>query len=230
MDSSDGRALAACCCALMETAAVRHAELMGFGVGHLNAQGLTWVLARLRLNILGRPAPGEDLRVKTWPVSVERLFRRDFLVRGADGRDLVRAVTAWAIMDLSTRRPRRIPEIITGCTPPQPPEEALQDDRMRLDSLGNAPELASFTVRPEDIDWNRHVNYVRYVEWMLEQPPVPHMGKNLSSLRVLYRTEALLGETLTAKGSPGPAAGEFMHALCRVADGQELVRAMTLWI
>ena len=229
MDSPDGRALAACCCAFMETAAVRHAELMGFGVGHLNAQGLTWVLALL--NILGRSVPGEDLQVNTWPVSVERmLFRRDFLVRGADGRELIRAVTAWAIMDLATRRPRMIPEIVIGCTPPHPPEEALEDDRTRLDRLEDAPELSCFTVRPEDIDWNQHVNYVRYIEWMLAQPPVPYTGKSLFSLRVLYRAEALLGETLTARGLPGPAAGQFMYALCRGADGQELVRAATLWI
>src|SRR5512138_796949 len=73
-------------------AAGRHASALGVGLEPLMARGLTWVLARQRVEILRSARLHEEVEVETWPSGVDRLAAlRDFRVRGPDGADLARA-------------------------------------------------------------------------------------------------------------------------------------------
>src|SRR6266508_2031585 len=69
----------------LQEAAGLHATELGVGLDALSPKGLTWVLARQRLEI---PAPirlGDSLVVETWPAGLDRLAaNRDFVVRRGD--------------------------------------------------------------------------------------------------------------------------------------------------
>ena len=228
-EDTDGRAFALACCACMEEAAVKHARIMGLGVEVLHRERLAWVLARMHLDIPRSSVPKGGLRVKTWPVEVEKLqFRRDFLVMDAQDRVCVRGVTFWVVMDMETRRIKKMPEFIAGCTPPGLVPRAMEPEQARPEGAGEAPELASFTVRQEDTDSNRHVNNLRYIRWMLDCLPESGTSARLSALRVLFRAEAFEGDTVLVRGEPDQRKGAFRLGLFRRADGQELVRAVTL--
>ncbi len=68
-------------CDYLEDAAGAHAEALSVGLGDLRALGLSWVLAKMRLDIHRLPGAGEKVRVYTRPIGIERLqFRRDFTV------------------------------------------------------------------------------------------------------------------------------------------------------
>lgn len=224
-----GHAPVQSCCAFMEEAAGNHAETLGFGVDFLQDKGITWVLARMQIEVYNLPVPSDSVVVKTWPVEVERLqFRRDFIVADSHGRDFIRAITDWVIIDLESRRLLKIPEFIAGHQMPNGPR-ALPKEKLRIDGQENAPELKSFVVRRADIDRNRHVNNVRFSDWMLESVPDEiSQRKKLSGLQIIYRAEAVYGDTVIARGSAGEG-GEFLHGLYRASDGQELVRAKSIW-
>ena len=221
------------CCAFMEEAAGNHAESLGFGVDFLQEKGITWVLARMQLEVYELPVSTDTVVVKTWPVEVERLqFRRDFTLSDGNGRDFVRAVTDWVIIDLASRRLLKIPDFIAACQVPNAPR-AFTKEKLRIDGQENSPELKSFVVRKADIDRNRHVNNVRFSDWMLESVPDDICeNKKLSGLQIIYRAEAVYGDTVIARGGKGleNAGGcEFLHGLYRASDGQELVRAKSIW-
>ena len=55
--------------------------------------------------------PGDELHVFTWIRSVSRVtsWRDTTILRARDGVVVCRATTCWALVDLATRKPARIP-------------------------------------------------------------------------------------------------------------------------
>jgi len=222
-------------CGYMEEAATLHAAELGFSMEELARRGLAWALARLWLEFeewpyLGGGAPGDEewVTVRTWPVAAERLqYRRDFLMTW-QGRVSARAVTDWVVLNLETRRAERMPEFITALQPKNP-ELVMEVGRPRLPGQENAPHLVSFAVRKSDIDRNNHVNNACLAAWLAESVPEEISSfKLLKSLQILYRAEGRYGDTVVGRGALD-AEGAFLHGLFRLSDGQELVRARSVW-
>ena len=142
----------------LQEIAGRHAAVLGVGLEVLRTRGLTWVLARQRLEL---PAPvplGDLLAVETCPSGLERLAAiREFVARRGDGAEAVRATTVWYVLDLATRKPVRPDKVLDPRFPRQrtPSVAPLVADKL--------PELAAwelqrrFHVRYADIDQNLHV-------------------------------------------------------------------------
>jgi len=224
-------------CGYMEEAAALHAADLGFAVEELARRGLAWALARMWIEFHESPYLGGEalndeesswIQVKTWPVSAARLqYRRDFLITWR-GLIMARAVTDWVVINLQSRRAERIPEFISVLQP-ESPELVMEVDRLRLTGQQEAPELASFVVRKSDIDRNNHVNNARFTEWIAESVPEDvSSSREISSLQIMYRVEGKYGDTIIVRGGCG-AEDEFQHGLYRLSDGQELVRARSVW-
>ncbi|MCL2029061.1 MAG: thioesterase [Deltaproteobacteria bacterium] len=225
-------------CGLMEEAAALHAAELGFSMEELARRGLAWALTMRWIEFdkppcreEGEALNGEDfsrIQVKTWPVSIEGLrYRRDFLISRGGGV-LARAVTDWVVLNLQSRQAERIPEFIKALQP-ENPERVMNISRPRLPSQENAPELAVFAVRESDIDRNNHVNNACFAKWAVESAPAEISSRRwLKSFLILHRAEGRPGDTVTARGS-SHAEGVFGHGLFRLSDGQELVRARSIW-
>lgn len=224
-------------CGYMEEAASLHAAELNFSVEELARQGLAWALARIWIEFDELPYLGGDIlndeesswiQVKTWPVSAERIqYRRDFFITWRE-KTVARAVTEWVVLNLESRRAERIPEFISALRP-ENPTPVMEVGRLRLPGQEEAPQLASFVVRKSDIDRNDHVNNARFTEWLAESVPGAISAvKKIRALQIMYRAEGKHGDTVIVRGG-SQAAGEFLHGLYRLSDGQELVRARSLW-
>ncbi len=226
-----GRAPVQTLCNFMEESAGRHADALGLSVERLQSEGITWVLARLQLEVMGAPQAGEEIRLSTWPVDIQKLqFRRDFIMYGPDGQVLARGITQWVIVNLETRKLERIPSFISDLRPVNA-ERVMDEADWRIPAQADGPVLGSFPVRLADIDRNRHVNNVRFIDWIVESAPFSGQEKasSLKGLEIIFRAEGLYGDTVIARGASGDKPGEFIHGLFREADGQELVRGRTFW-
>jgi acyl-ACP thioesterase len=86
-------------------------------------------------------------------------------------------------------------------------------------------------VRFRDLDVNRHVNNVTFVEWVLESVPPSFLNeRDLAFIEINFIGEALLGDTVESCAEPGPSGSEaFLHRIVRAGGGQELARAQTVW-
>jgi acyl-ACP thioesterase len=215
----------------LQDVAARHATALGCGTEALHPRGLTWVLARQRVESEGAIGEGE-LDIATWPSGVERLFvHREFTVsRG--GREVARASTAWLVLDLEKRRPVRPDEVLDRALRPRLPQVApLAPGLPRPDADATARR---FTVEPRDIDLNRHVNNARYIGWALDATdPAHRVAWRLAAFEVHYLAEALLGDAITVRTGPpadGAAEDALVHAILREADGKELARIGTWWV
>ena len=208
-----------------------HADELGVGMDALRARGLTWVLARLRVEIARLPRLGETLEIATWPSGIERVAaRREFLVRGADGEVRARATSVWYVFDAVRRRLVR-------------PERAL-DERFERGTGehvvaledGDLPELARwevqkrFHVRYEDIDRNQHVTNASYLVWALEAIPREVWSRaRVGAFEIRFVAECGHGSAVLSRlASSGE--GTFAHAVVHEEDGRELARAVTSFV
>lgn len=216
-------------CDYLQEAAGNHAGLLGVSVGQLMQRGLTWVLARFRVRIDRLPAAGELIRVRTWPTGAEKLFAlRDFEVTDAAGGRIAAALSAWLIIDISTRRPVRIQSVF------DPPEasrtpRALDAGIDKLPVLESAEREAPVIVRLSDLDANTHANNARIAEWIVEGVGrETWTGNVIRGLDIDFLAEALHADAMSSRAGRA-CDGQVLHSLVRDGDGREIARARTLW-
>ena len=223
-------------CDYAQEAAGNHAAVLNLSIERMQAEGYTWVLSRLQLAPGVYPAAGSSVHVHTWPVGVEGLqYRRDFVMTSATGEIVATAISHWVIVNLRTRKVSRIPEFVADIQH-RNPREAMADAKRRLPLLGADDEQCRFRARLGDMDRNRHVNNVRYVDWVLQTVPgALRDSASLCFMEMVFRAESVQGDSVSARCAavadalpPGHAAG-FTHSLVREGDEKELVRAYTAW-
>ena len=222
---------------MMETAG-RHAEALGVGVRDLHAKGLTWVLARLHARFATVPAAGAVVNIATWPCGRHRLLAvREFRLRDAAGAELLRATSAWALMNLDTRRLARLDPHLPDYGPC--PERMVEDDFAPLPPPHPGSQRRLFRAEADDIDLNDHVNNTVYLGWGLRSLPDIASRWRLSSLEAAFLGEARLGDEvscLTETGRPAaagaadvPGSTALLQSLRLAAGDRELTRLRTRW-
>jgi len=208
-----------------------HAGELGVGLDVLRAKGLTWVLARQRLELLLPVSLGDTVEIETWPSGVERLAAtRDFVVRRGDGAEAARATTQWYVLDLGTRRAVRPGEVLDPRFPREsrPSVAPLAPGKLPLPESWDLEKR--FQVRYADIDVNLHVTNASYVTWAIEAAPVElWRASRLAAVEVHYLSEALHGKPILSRLAR-TAERSYAHAIVREEDGKELARLQTAWV
>lgn len=214
---------------LMQHAAGKHADALGWSVRSMHLDGQTWVLQRFCMHIENLPLDDANILIKTRPSGADRLLAyRDYEVATDDGTVLARATSSWVVMDLESRRPLPISDDVRDLGsrfgPPLPIPEPL-----RLRPFEAAPDAPVFRVRLHDLDLNRHVNNVRYIEWALEAVPAETFEKAaLSSLDITFKLECFHGDEIASGIMPtGPAT--FDHCLTRLSNKKPVCLMRSVW-
>lgn len=215
---------------LMQDAAWRHAAALEASVEVLHAQGLTWVLSRMRIEVDRYPAMGDALTLNTWPSGNERHYTyRDFRFVDEEGEEIGRATTTWVVLNLSTRRPIPMPAEWNERT--QPPEGHTPIPRS--EAKWEAPAWQSAAM-PQKVSWqhldiNQHVNQTHYLRWSLAPLPAAlHREASCREVEVVFRREILIGDQLSLRAEP-LGADEFSHAIYRESDQQLMAQLRSRW-
>lgn len=184
--------------AILNTAGI-DAHGKGFGVDALNADNHSWVLSRMAVEFDYQPVQYTDYAVATWISDYGRvLSTRNFtLTDVASGREFGRAVTQWAMIDLQSRSAIDLSwvgdahaDAIVDAAPPT--------DKPRKIRAVSPTATAEHRVVYSDIDFNRHVNTMRYIEMMLDMLPVDMLTQEAPvRLDIHFLKECRFGQTLT---------------------------------
>lgn len=214
----------------LQSAAGDHAALLGVAVSDLRKSGHTWVLSRIHLAMERYPRGGRSVRIRTWPSVRDRLFTvRDFELCDKEGMLIGRATTSWAVLNLRTRRPVRLVDVLPSY--PLNPARALNDTFATLPVSETTEYELQLPVLRGDLDINRHVNNTVYAGWALETIPAEiDSGCRLASIEIAFRAEAVYGDTVIARTAHGEESDCFIHRIDSRNDGRELARIRTRWI
>ena len=151
---------------LLQGAAGAHADELGAGRTYCENRGIAWVVTHNMVDIIELPKFKEEITLITWPSYHNGLRAyRDFEIRGADGRLMIRATSQWVLINLNTRRLLRL-------------NDELQDwgsinERVWDIDFQKAPQFDpeithNMKCRFDDIDVNQHINNAVYAVWATE--------------------------------------------------------------
>jgi acyl-CoA thioester hydrolase len=94
----------------LDRAAELHADSLGYTRTALLERVIMWFVARHEIDYLAEAWPGDALLIVTWVRDMGKVKSwRDYLIiRPGDQKVICRAATLWVLVDLATRRGRRI--------------------------------------------------------------------------------------------------------------------------
>lgn len=212
-----------------QEAATRHADTMEISYQEMFERGLAWVLARLYIEVEAVPRMHETVRVTTWHSGLDRRFaRRCFRMERPDGGPVARGTTNWLVLDARARAMvGRMPEWITKVFHDMRPPE-LEWPGRTVAKLPKNEVARGVTARYEDQDVNGHVNTSRLAAWVFEPLAGGHEPGVPAGLDIAIRAEAHAEDEIVSDCGR-QEDGTWLHALRRLSDGKELVRARTWW-
>jgi len=182
--------------AILNTAGI-DAHGKGFGVDALNADNHSWVLSRMAVEFDCQPGQYTDYTIATWINEYGRvLSTRNFTLTDAAGNEFGRAVTQWAMIDLKSRSALDLSWVGDAHA------EAIVDapsptDKPRKIRDVNPAQTAVHKVVYSDIDFNRHVNTMRYIEMMIDMLPLEMLMQEAPvRFDIHFLRECRYGQTL----------------------------------
>ncbi len=218
---------------MLQESAAHHVDTWGMSIPDLNRQGRTWVLARLAVDLGGRPGWKDELCVETWSRGYRgAIATRDFVVRRGDGGMVARATSVWFVIDLATRKPVRLAEYEPLCEH-APEKRSGAEEPGRIDFPGGDFTSRLLEVRAADLDLNGHVNNLRYLEWLYESANIDILAtRRLSRIEIHFLSETHYPDRVELRAAKEPTSGDelgLVHSILR-GDGVEAVRARSRWV
>ena len=213
-------------------AASNHALHLGVSDVQLLQKKLTWVLSRFHVQISKYPKWKETIKIQTWPSDKQSHFAlRDFRILDSNNEIIGRATSSWMILDISKRKPVTLPDFMNGMFHPNE-GRSIEDSFVKLPELQKFEYEKYFNVRLSDLDINRHVNFINYIEWAVETVPEEVWNNyQLKSMQVAFRAESRYGDRIHSQ-STMQTNGDKKHFIHRLKkeDAHELTRLVTYWI
>ena len=173
------------------------ADRKGFGISALDNESTTWVLSRLAVDIEAQPKQYEEIAIDTWVNEFTRLSStRNFRIHRGE-ECVAKGVSQWCMLNMESR------QVVDMSLMKEAYQLAMVDEpapipaplRLRpITPVGSASRPVVYS----DIDFNRHVNTLRYVDLIFDNVPLELIEQN-RGLRIdlNFIAEARYGETLT---------------------------------
>lgn len=181
----------------MQESATNHADHLRVGHKDLLEKDLFWVLSRVKIEISNFPNQGEEIRLETWPKGIDKLFAlRDFYIYNSENKVIGRATTAWLMVDTKRMRPQR-PKFFVERIPSFKNEHALLEVPGKILEAEEKIFISDKKVKYTDIDINRHMNNVKYIELIIDSFPQDIFKKSrIESMQVNFLSEAKFGDKI----------------------------------
>ena len=154
------------------------AHTKGFGVDALNKDNFSWVLSRIAFEFDYRPEEYVKYEIATWISDYGRMLStRNF------------ELTDQTAVDLRAVAESHNDAIVECPSPAEKPRKVPAPD---------AEPVLTHKVAYSDIDFNRHVNTMRYIEMMLDVLPIERFAEERPlRLDINFLKEARYGQTLS---------------------------------
>ncbi len=177
--------------------ATEHANILGVGYSDMIKFNSGWVLSRMSIEMTRYPGVNEEYSLTTWIEGFNRLYsERNMEIQDGNGETIGYVRTIWVAIDMDTRRPSDLTGIswLTETINDRPCPIAKQSRLMPVKE-DEATLSAQHRFKVSDIDFNRHVNSVRYMDAFLDQWDIEFFDNNdISRFEIQYIYETHFGD------------------------------------
>lgn len=200
-----------------------NAAMLGFGYDDLIKDDLVWIISRIRAVFPRLPMWREKTTLSTWHRGcIGPFYIRDSVLEAADGTRLALMTSSWAVLNLSERKVVRDLEAASNpdtiC-----PEAAIEEpcSRMRLPKNVVMTQVGEHRVAYSDIDKNRHVNNVRYVDWAMDALDIELVKSSpVRELEIDFISEARQGDSVLLSTGRLPGDGPLTMYVEGTVEGR----------
>lgn len=184
-----------------QDAADRHAIFLGVGMPALAELGLSWVLHRMKIDVVRWPKIAEVITVDTYPSGLERVFvYRDFRVYDQAGNLIITATSTWLVFDTNKRSLTIPANHFHSIFEPYKTFSFLPRATQKFEFFKEEHALKKLVMaRHNEIDTNAHVNNSVYFQWMLEPLTAEYQDACMcDEVDIQFKKECRLDDVLTS--------------------------------
>ena len=173
----------------LEEIAAEHSALVGYGINDIPNTRKTWLLMDWKLKIIERPNYGDNIKVITWsriPNKLGAYTYRDFEVY-CKNKLVAIATSKWIMVDVDTEKIVRMTEEIIGRYESER-QSVFKDSE--IDKVKESKEFDNkvlYEIRKADIDINKHVHNLNYLNLACEVLPEEIEVDRLNNIRIMYK-------------------------------------------
>jgi acyl-ACP thioesterase len=216
---------------LLEEAAADHCLSMKQSLFDLFNQNIGWVLLSGYMQMERYPLYKEKITIRTWIskyTSIKGI--RENIIYDEQGSIIGRAKGLWLFFDIKRRMPVRIFDDIKEKWSCFPEESIRYDINKKIEAIDSAKYKKCFLVHRYDMDSNKHVNNLRYLQWLIETIPNEIMDNfYMHSIDGRFVGEAQFGHTIESLTEQENDAHKFIHTIKDLDSNQVCSTGRTVW-
>ena len=180
----------------------RQSEIIGGGIEYCAKNNCAWVFYKYDINMYRYPVFGENIEITTTPVGFKKFYGlRKYVIRDEEDKIIGEARALFFLINTDKRRPMRIQKEqyeFYGVDGDVDYDISME----KLERVDEEQYNKEFNIRYSDIDSNKHVNNVKYVEWAIEAVPIDVIkGYQLKRIKVNFERETKYGESISSSAT-----------------------------
>ena len=209
-------------------AAWAHAQVMDWGYDSLKSNNLFWVLSRMYFQVEKYPSWQDQITLNTWSAGTDGIYAyREYILENDKGEVILRASSAWLILDMETRKIFRLSEF-RDTFPKRIDANACRAPK-RIKPDAHSETLNYYPVLFSELDINQHFNSVKYVERVLDDFGIDFLNTHEpAELEVNYLKEGQAGDWIAVTNTK-LSESENLNCLVRQSDGADLCVMRIIW-
>jgi acyl-ACP thioesterase len=219
---------------LLEETAADHCFSIDHSLYQLKKENVGWVLFSGIIQMHRYPSYKEKIKIRTWlsEYSTVKGFREN-IIYDAQENIIGGARGLWVFFDIERRRPVKIPEEIKEKWSNRNEESICYNISKKIKPIEKADFQLKFKVNRYDTDMIKHVNNIRYLQWVIETIPDEIVDNYyMYSIDGRFTGEAHYGQTidsLTKNEKNGMNEKSFMHTIKNAETNKVCATAKTIW-
>jgi medium-chain acyl-[acyl-carrier-protein] hydrolase len=216
---------------LLEETAADHCYSINYSLYQLAEQKIGWVLISGIMQMERYPSYKEKITIRTWLSKYTTIkgFREN-IIYDEQNNIIGRAKGLWVFFDIDRRRPVQIFDDImekwSFCN-----EESIDYNiSKKIKAVENSDYELSFKVNKYDTDMIKHVNNIRYLQWVVESVPDEIIDNYyLYPIDGRFIAEAHYGQTIISLTKNDTKDISFMHSIKIQGNDKVCATAKTIW-
>jgi len=177
------------------------------------------------------PLYKENITIRTWlsKYSTIRAIREN-IIFDEQGNIIGRAKGLWLFFDIKRRKPIRIFDDIKKKWTCFPEESIVNDINKKIKAVDSAKYSDKFQVHRFDIDSNKHVNNVKYLQWLIESIPDEIIDNYfLHIIESRFIAEAHYGHIIKSFTEHDNSYNAFIYTIKDLDSKKVCATAKTVW-
>ena len=217
--------------ALLEETAADHCYSINHSLFDLVKKNAGWVLVSGAMQIERYPSYKEKITIRTWLSSYSTIKGyRENIIFDENHNIIGRAKGLWVFFDIENRKPIPIFNDIKEKWGYYIEESININIKKKIEAIDFASHIKQFKVNRFDTDMNKHVNNIRYLQWVIESIP-EDIADNYSLYEINGRfiSEAQYGDTVLSLTNTHIENDSFVHTIKIEGSNKVCATAKTIW-